>query len=139
MQLINTSTQEIVDEQTFRSSHKTISFPKVLQGSVVSSFGYSILQDGTVPDFDHLTQTVVMDAPTETDGVWAKTFVVVNKPQQEAEQSIRNERNRLLRDTDYLALSDNTMSVEMIAYRKALRDLTSQEGFPYNVVWPDKP
>ena len=24
-------------------------------------------------------------------------------------------------------------------YRQALRDVTQQEGFPYNVVWPEKP
>ena len=24
-------------------------------------------------------------------------------------------------------------------YRQALRDITQQEGFPYNVVWPEKP
>jgi hypothetical protein len=28
------------------------------------------------------------------------------------------------------ALSDNTMSTEMAAYRQALRDVPSQEGFP---------
>jgi len=38
---------------------------------------------------------------------------------------LREKRNRLLTDTDYLALSDNTMSEEMITYRQALRDLTN--------------
>jgi hypothetical protein len=37
---------------------------------------------------------------------------------------LRAKRNRLLSATDYLALSDNTMTAEMTAYRKALRDLT---------------
>jgi hypothetical protein len=37
---------------------------------------------------------------------------------------LRAKRNRLLSATDYLALSDNTMTAEMISYRKALRDLT---------------
>lgn len=42
-------------------------------------------------------------------------------------------------ETDYLALSDTTLTPEMTAYRQALRDITTQEGFPYNVVWPVKP
>jgi hypothetical protein len=37
------------------------------------------------------------------------------------------------------ALSDNTMSTEMAAYRQALRDITAQGGFPYSVTWPTKP
>jgi hypothetical protein len=37
---------------------------------------------------------------------------------------LRAKRNKLLADTDYLALSDNTMSAEMTTYRQALRDIT---------------
>jgi len=39
-------------------------------------------------------------------------------------QDIRQERNRLLADTDYLALSDNTLSSEMTTYRQELRNIT---------------
>ena len=52
---------------------------------------------------------------------------------------IRAERDRLLAETDYLALSDNTMSAAMTTYRQALRDITGQAGFPYSVTWPTKP
>ena len=37
---------------------------------------------------------------------------------------LRSKRNRLLAETDYLALSDNTLSSAMTTYRQALRDLT---------------
>ena len=37
---------------------------------------------------------------------------------------LRAKRNKLLADTDYLALSDNTMSAEMTTYRQSLRDIT---------------
>ena len=36
---------------------------------------------------------------------------------------IRSKRNALLKETDYLALSDNTLSDEMKLYRQALRDI----------------
>jgi hypothetical protein len=52
---------------------------------------------------------------------------------------IRAKRNSLLAETDYLALSDTTLSSDMAAYRQALRDVTSQAGFPSNVTWPTKP
>jgi len=57
----------------------------------------------------------------------------------EAEQpwnELRQERDRLLAETDYLALSDNTMSSEMAAYRQALRDLPANTTDPTKVVFP---
>ena len=52
---------------------------------------------------------------------------------------VRFQRNSLLAETDYLALSDTTLSSDMAAYRQALRDIPSQAGFPTNVTWPTKP
>ena len=55
---------------------------------------------------------------------------------------LRQKRNVLLSATDYLALSDNTMSANVKAYRQALRDIT--EGVTTKeqseaVVFPNKP
>jgi hypothetical protein len=41
-----------------------------------------------------------------------------------AMEDLRTKRNKLLADTDYLALSDNTMSEAMATYRQSLRDIT---------------
>ena len=41
-----------------------------------------------------------------------------------AMETLRAKRNKLLSDTDYLALSDNTMTEEVKTYRQALRDIT---------------
>lgn len=38
---------------------------------------------------------------------------------------LRSNRNALLKDTDYLANNDMTMSDDMKNYRKALRDITN--------------
>jgi len=55
---------------------------------------------------------------------------------------LRQKRNSLLTATDYLALSDNTLSANMTAYRQALRDIT--DGLTTidevnAVVFPSKP
>ena len=56
---------------------------------------------------------------------------------------IRDRRNDLLTETDYLMQPDYPISEEtrtaLKAYRQALRDITNQEGFPKEVVWPEKP
>jgi len=52
---------------------------------------------------------------------------------------LRRERNARLAETDYLALSDSTLTDEMRTYRQALRDLPANTADPANPVWPTKP
>ena len=52
---------------------------------------------------------------------------------------LREERNRRLAETDYLALSDATLSEDMRTYRQALRDLPANTSDPANPAWPVKP
>ena len=56
---------------------------------------------------------------------------------------VRLERNNLLSNTDHLIQSDYPISdekkQEIKVYRQALRDIPQQDGFPDNIVWPDKP
>ena len=52
---------------------------------------------------------------------------------------LREERNRLLAETDWWASSDLTMSAERAAYRQALRDITETYTSLDDVVWPEKP
>ena len=52
---------------------------------------------------------------------------------------VRHERDILLAETDWWATSDRTMTAEQTAYRQALRNISSQDGFPDNITWPTKP
>ena len=55
---------------------------------------------------------------------------------------LRQKRNRLLAETDYFALSDNTLADNMKKYRQDLRDLTNGLDTTTkvaNVTWPTKP
>ena len=58
-------------------------------------------------------------------------------------QKIRDNRSRLLRESDWTQAADAPFNTEEKAawamYRQALRDVPEQDGFPDNVVWPDKP
>ena len=55
---------------------------------------------------------------------------------------LRQRRNNLLKDTDFYALSDVTLSADMTTYRQDLRDLTnglSTVADVNAVVYPTKP
>lgn len=52
------------------------------------------------------------------------------------EASSRKHRDRLLAETDYMALTDVPLSSEMTTYRQSLRDITTHANWP-NLVYPD--
>tara|TARA_R100000278_G_C5382848_1_gene133158 strand:- start:171 stop:479 length:309 start_codon:yes stop_codon:yes gene_type:complete len=57
-------------------------------------------------------------------------------------QSVRDKRNRLLQETDYSGVSDQTMSDNMKTYRQELRDITNGLDTVEKckaVTWPTKP
>jgi hypothetical protein len=54
-------------------------------------------------------------------------------------KALREERNRRIAETDWMALSDVTMTAEVEAYRQALRDITDTYQSLDTVVWPVKP
>ena len=59
-----------------------------------------------------------------------------------AMEDLRVKRNKLLAETDYLALSDNTLSTDMATYRTNLRNLTdglTTKADVDAVVFPTKP
>ena len=51
----------------------------------------------------------------------------------------REERNRRIAETDWMACSDVTMSNDWKTYRQALRDLPANTSDPANPTWPTKP
>ena len=59
-------------------------------------------------------------------------------PAREMER-IRNHRNGLLTETDWMANSDVTMSDEWKTYRQELRDIPASNTVYEDVTWPPKP
>jgi hypothetical protein len=76
-----------------------------------------------------------------------KTWVTVDKTDDELAEDMavlaanaRVTRNGLLAATDWTAMADApTQATAMTTYRQALRDITSQSGWPTTVNWPTAP
>lgn len=89
----------------------------------------------------------------QIDGKWYTKYVlgpIFNDDEQEAaykarkdaEQSdaVRRTRNQRLTESDWTQLEDSSADkVAWATYRQALRDMSSQEGFPWIIQWPEKP
>lgn len=130
-----------------RRDNPNTSFPKVIPDGVLADFGGFPVGYDAAPAYDPMTHRLEHSSvPVLKDGAWmlTKTVVALTAEQIAAREaakaaSIRLERDRKLAETDWMALSDVTMSAEMATYRQALRDITAQEGFPHSVNWPTKP
>ena len=71
------------------------------------------------------TSTMV-DLTTEEQTAYDNAITAHNNDEINRElKELRYQRNRLLVETDYLALPDVTMSDDIKTYRQALRDITS--------------
>lgn len=122
-----------------KRDNPTTSFPDKPSDELLAGWGvypYTMLEP---PAYDRLTQTVVRTAITEINGAWVQSWTVSDMAAEDAARNVRDQRDRLLQETDWMALSDVTMEPSWREYRQQLRDLTDQEGFPSNVVWPTEP
>ena len=53
-----------------------------------------------------------------------------------AAEEVREKRNTMLSASDWMAVSDRTMTGPETAYRQSLREVPQQAGFPDNIIWP---
>lgn len=121
-----------------RRDNPQTSFPKQVPDEVLAAYDVYPVQQVSAPVVDSKTHRVVQSVQ-QTDTGWSQVWTVQELAPDRAAANIRAHRDDLLRQTDWRALSDVTMTPEMATYRQALRDITAQEGFPYSVTWPSKP
>ena len=76
------------------------------------------------------------DFGTTWDAVSAKKDELVAA---EPMRLLREERNRRLAETDWMASSDLTLSSQWADYRQALRDITNSATSLDDVSWPSQP
>jgi hypothetical protein len=121
-----------------RRDNPHTSFPKQVPDEILAVYDVYPVQQVAAPVVDSKTHRVVQSV-AQVEGGWRQTWTTQELPSVQAEANVRAHRNRLLSNTDWTALSDVTITPEMAAYRQALRDITSQDGFPYSIEWPVKP
>jgi hypothetical protein len=173
MELRNKTSGAVITDHQFRSQYPNVSFPKVLTAEILSSYGYDPILEGaqvTITPPYEISQRAGIE---EVGGQWFTKYVVgpifsdyVNEEgttvtaaeqeaayrqriDDEAAQSVRDDRNKRLAATDWRVTYEvEKASVDGLGiqfplvwatYRQALRDITSQPGFPHNVTWPEEP
>jgi hypothetical protein len=86
----------------------------------------------------------------QDDDSWAEVMVQVEISEEQYQnnvavqtQVVKADRARMIASTDWVVTKSAEEGTQVPQawkdYRQALRDIPSQEGFPFNVVWPTLP
>lgn len=157
------TTGEIKSQGQLRKENPNMSMPKVWNDFTFDALNVDPVLAAPKPtsgigQYQHVIRNgVVQDANNN----WVQAWQIVDmfsddaelgtKAEQEAAYQAqldedaafinRSNRENLLKQTDFHALSDVTMSAEMTTYRQALRDITSHANWPHleDADWPIKP
>lgn len=130
-----------------RRDFPNTSFPRNPDEQLLAEYNVFPVRERSTPDFDEATENCNQVAPTFQDGQWVMTWAVTSATDDEiAERAafrasqVRADRNARLSSSDWTQLSDAPVNAaSWAAYRQALRDITSQAGFPWDVTWPEEP
>lgn len=132
-----------------KADNPNTSFPDVIPEARLAEmqiFPYTIQpKPATVPEL----QSVQDGGFVSIGGKWEKTWTVSARPTDEAAANMRERRDDLLAESDWIvtkAVEQNAadglgiqIPLVWLDYRQALRDIPAQAGFPFNITWPTKP
>lgn len=120
---------------------------EVILVGVAADASRSYISNGAVVDYT--TEQSLAKSQFQRNAKWSnEVFAWVSNlsPDQKTviqENSIKSERDSLLYKSDWTQIPNNPLTVEKqnewAVYRQSLRDVTSQSGYPFNVVWPTQP
>jgi hypothetical protein len=137
------------DMGQLKKENKNVSFPSQISNEMMASYGVYPVTYGETPEINvREKKTEINSVPTLKDGAYILEYTISDKTSEEIKEYDDNvinmnrlKRNGLLRETDFYALSDVTMSSEMQSYRQALRDITAHENWPNleDADWPTAP
>jgi hypothetical protein len=102
------------------------------------------LEEGDVDEVFAGSVFAILPSEVVETKIWRKyTDAEREEIERQKAEAVRQERNTKLTECDWTQLNDtpldNLAKVEWTTYRQALRDITTQSGFPHSVVWPTKP
>lgn len=137
----------VVTDSEFRALHPTTSFPPQLTEELLDSFEADVIFEGPQPQTTRYQFTARQGVIQMSDGKWYRNYVAIDMSDEakaaldeQQAKSVREERNRRLAACDWTQLADAPVDdLTWATYRQGLRDIPSQPGFPWNIIWPEAP
>jgi hypothetical protein len=126
-----------------RLQNKNISWPTQISDEVAVDFGVFPVTPAQQPA-DNYTINLERTAIKEGDQ-WLEQWIEIPATDEQIKErtaacvnDARQKRNQFLADSDWTQLPDAPVDKAIWAtYRQDLRDVTAQDGFPWNIDWPE--
>lgn len=153
-------TGAVMYESEFRAYTKANGGPswETTTTEVLEALGADVVFEGPQATGGTVYQYSQRDGVEQIEGKWYTKYILgpvftdgettaaeqeaAYKAMKDAEQAanVRRTRNDKLKDCDWTQIADSTADKEAwAAHRQALRDITSQAGFPWTIDWPVAP
>jgi len=138
---ITNGTAERYTFRQLRKDNPNTSFPKEPSTETLAALGVFPVTQVDPPAASEGQAVERDEKPTDQgDGTYAWGWTVKDKSVAQLTEGVRDKRNDLLTASDWTQVADAPVDQTAWAtYRKALRDITDQEGFPDTLVWPVEP
>jgi hypothetical protein len=146
LRIINESIEYPYSVTKLRKDVYNVSFPETISDSTLEEYG--VYKVEVTPKPTDYTKNVSEGTPVLIDGVYYQNWIETDATEDEINAKIiqkwaeiREHRTELLKECDWVVLSDTPMSASIEnwkTYRQELRDVTSQEN-PFNILWPNQP
>ena len=136
-------TGEVVSDSEFRLRNKHTSFPRIIDEPLQDQFGIDMIFEGPQKQGPPPYSQTYRDGIECIKGKWYTKYSIRQQDKEPIDEQraegVRMRRDNLLKESDWRAVSDRKLEPAWKRYRKALRDITKQEGFPHDVEWPIDP
>lgn len=136
-------TGEVVSDSEFRLRNKHTSFPRIIDEPLQDQFGIDMIFEGPQKQGPPPYSQTYRDGIECIKGKWYTKYSIKQQDKEPIDEQraegVRLTRDNLLKESDWRAVSDRKLEPGWKRYRKALRDITKQEGFPHDVEWPIDP
>mgnify|MGYP003128850827 FL=1 len=136
-------TGEVVSDSEFRLRNKHTSFPRIIDEPLQDQFGIDMIFEGPQKQGPPPYSQTYRDGIECIKGKWYTKYSIRQQDKdpidEQRAEGVRNRRDNLIKESDWRAVSDRKLEPGWKRYRKALRDITKQEGFPHDVEWPIDP
>ena len=136
-------TGEVVSDSEFRLRNKHTSFPRIIDEPLQDQFGIDMIFEGPQKQGPPPYSQTYRDGIECIKGKWYTKYSIRQQDKKQIDdnwaENIRKRRDQLIKESDWRAVSDRKLEPAWKRYRKALRDITKQEGFPHDVEWPVDP
>lgn len=136
--------------QQLKLDNPNTSFTPTISDELLKDYSVYPVEKRNKPDTDDYTKDVIEVTPILSGSTYVQTYELHDASEYTVQKrlevqwgEVREKRNKLLSESDWTQFQDSPISdtklTEWQTYRQTLRDITTTQTDPFDIIWPPKP